>query len=281
VKAGGKSLTALREFRLQGDMTIPYKIDSLAQFIGDIVQYCPNYLWTFRGQPKGWPLLPKAYRDAFYLPGATSRNDDLIRFERWCHQAIAFELNFPGTYLEQLALAQHYGLATRLMDWTANAAIALFFATEHPFEKNEIARDGDEEIENGAVYLYRKPRERVALLKNVKAGNDLRKFPSVLFYRPRLVNRRMLAQDGEFTIHSNGHPMRAEAFTEEAAKNAVEGTVLRMCVPGGKKADLQRELRAIGIQARTAFPDLEGLAKSTNWQTNWVVRHPSIGGKKT
>jgi hypothetical protein len=46
---------------------------------------------------------------------------------------------------------------------------------------------------------------------------------------------------------------------------------MKMLVPGDKKRELQYQLRAIGIQARTAYPDLEGLSKSTNWQTNWLV----------
>lgn len=244
----------------------PYVIESLAGFIAVIVQCCPNHNWTFRGQAKEWDLLPKAYRDEFYLaPSEDKNDDDLTRFERWRNQAIAFESNFPSGYLEQLALAQHYGLATRLMDWTANAAIALYFASEHQFRERQIEQDG-------AVYLYRKPQDAATLLKDVKSDDDLRTCDRVLFYRPRLVNRRILAQDGEFTIHPNKQPLDVQAFVAEAAQSAVEGTAMKMSVPGGKKEDLQYQLRAIGIQARTAYPDLEGLAKSTNWQTNWLVK---------
>jgi FRG domain len=249
----------------------PYVIDSLAGFIAAIVQYCPNHHWTFRGQAEDWDLLPKAYRDGFYLRAEGKNDDDLARFKRWRDQAIAFESNFPSGYLDQLALAQHYGLATRLMDWTANAAIALYFASEYQFAKDPINQDG-------AVYLYRKPGDAATPLEHVKSDEDLRKCDSVLFYRPRLVNRRILAQDGEFTIHPYRKLMEVRAFVAETSRSAAEGTVMKMSVPGSKKEDLQYQLRAIGIQARTAYPDLEGLAKSTNWQTNWLVNRSRIDG---
>lgn len=263
-------------------MIIGPTVDSLAGFIAAIVQYCPNNLWTFRGQAEeDWPLLPKAYRNEFYLPGSTDKDDDLTRFERWCNQAIAFDLNFPSAYLERLALAQHYGLATRLLDWTANAAVALYFASEYPFAKNETNQNGTAKIKDGAVYLYRKPLKADDLLANVKTSEYLRNDRNLLFYRPRLVNRRILAQDGEFTIHPDKKHLEAQKFTQKAAKTAVEGTVIKLCVPSGKKVNLQNELRVIGIHARTLYPDLEGLAKSTNWQTNWLVLHPDIEGKKS
>ena len=243
-------------------------IDSVAGFIATIVEYCPNHEWAFRGQPQDWDLLPKAYRDEFHLlKDKKDKDDDLDRFERWSEQAIAFESNFPNQYLEQLALAQHYGLATRLMDWTANAVIALYFATEYQFVKNSTKAEPEPD---GAVYLYRKQPKSATLLDKYESKDDLRKCKEVLFYRPRLVNRRILAQDGVFTVHPRRKRMEVRLFSPEKAKRAVEGTVMKMPVPGKKKRDLQYQLRAIGIQARTAYPDLEGLSKSTNWQTNWL-----------
>ena len=83
-----------------------------------------------------WGLPPKAYPDRFYLGADAKSEGDLTRLERWRKQAIS---NFPSGYIEQVARAQHYGLATRLMDWTAHAAIALYFASAYQFVEDANA----------------------------------------------------------------------------------------------------------------------------------------------
>src|ERR1017187_755068 len=75
--------------------------------------------WCYRGQASiEWPLLPAAGRPQYH----TGR--DLGRHNAWRDLAIAFDPNLPGNDWECLAVAQHHGLATRLLDWTWNPLVA-------------------------------------------------------------------------------------------------------------------------------------------------------------
>ena len=115
-------------------------------------------VWLYRGQGKTrehWPLLSKAGRPNHFGPaiGSAGKWDkqpewgylaprDMQVFSEWRKRAIAFRSDLPTEDWECLALAQHYGLPTRLVDWTKNPLVALFFAAESNPD------------EDGAVYGY-------------------------------------------------------------------------------------------------------------------------------
>src|SRR2546427_519519 len=81
----------------------------------------PPVGWWFRGQSDAtWLLVPKAGRHEYFLP-----NDrDLGRFKSWKDRAVAYLGSLPTDEWECLAIAQHHGLATRLLDWTYNPLVA-------------------------------------------------------------------------------------------------------------------------------------------------------------
>jgi hypothetical protein len=86
-------------------------------------------LW-YRGHRKAcWPLLPKLYREL--AAGDNAReSDDEIR-EDFIRRALSLTHRKPDNPWEWYFLMQHYGVPTRLLDWTESALVGLYFAIKN------------------------------------------------------------------------------------------------------------------------------------------------------
>ena len=162
-----------------------YKIENIESF-HKIFRVFRNHFplgWWFRGQASIlWELLPKAGRREYFLPN----HRDLGRFNDWRKNAAAYSKSLPENDWECLALAQHHGLATRLLDWTYNPLVATYFAINSFYDID------------GVIYCY-DPIEFID--ENFFSMKDEEK-PSVYAYVPKLISPRILNQGGLFTVHS-------------------------------------------------------------------------------
>jgi len=189
----------------------------------------------FRGQSQfDWRLVPKSGRGGF------AKANLRVYFNEWKQHAIEYLLNKPQDELEWLAIAQHHGFATNLLDWTYNPLAAAFFAVQE-----EINRDA-------AIIAYRpnclvRPQVNPFTLEGVYA------------YQPTHVTQRIKRQMGAFTIH-DPPTLSLDEYREEAKNLEI------IIIDCSYKKQLLCDLATYGVNQATLFPDLDGLSMHINWK---------------
>ncbi len=225
------------------DDVVEYQAKSLQDLQSIFKEYRPVEGvggWLFRGQAdNSWPLIPKAGRPEFDFQNGS----DWSMFCIWRDRAISYE-NLPTNDLECLAIAQHHGLATRLLDWSNNPLIATYFACKEQPEKD------------AAINLFF-PRNVID-----EEVIDYRKLRETTQYIPRGVAARIVRQSGRFTYHPT--PQAPIEFGE-IGEPFIGQRLKRIEVPSTAKAEILDELNLYYVNEEAVFPDLDGLSRHFNW----------------
>jgi hypothetical protein len=232
------------------------EIKSIDQFIRDIVALKDDEFsfFIFRGQRENAPLVPSIARYHHNQDITETEKQMLLDLKR------RGKLLLPSTISEEwelLILAQHYGLKTRLLDWSSNPLVALYFAI----------KDIDDSETPSFVYLFRGFNDQI-IDKDEMAASDPLGSPfdigELRVLRPSLNNERIIAQSGWFTVHPYSEekggfiPMQLD---EDVKMNVTEFRILP-----GLKRELMDHLNMLGFNAQTLFPELSGLCHYLNWE---------------
>jgi hypothetical protein len=157
---------------------------------------------------------------------------------------------------EWWALAQHFGLATPLLDWSRSPFAAAYFAFESHQDGTDYRVIWGLDID--AVRLRNKT------ITEEQAGDDR---PTILELidplsdeNPRLVNQGALFTRGPIGLPVN---LWVNVFFVESDSEVL----LRIEVPGGDRTECLRALNRMNINHLSLFPDLTGATRATNLRT--------------
>jgi len=233
-------------------------------------------------------LLRKKDRSGNDLVGENLRSTEKNLFARFQTQAGELLPKGLGSW-EILSAMQHYGVPTRILDWTDSLFVALYFAVEYEDEKKVRETVGDYSPCIWLLNPFALNRKALGLTKKAIIFDQVDRLPENAYkvfleqkdaiedkdaaksgaWPPALpvatapiwAHPRALRQHGFFTIHGT----KTEPFEVQA-----EDLVKKIQIPVSLYDPLRDLLQEAGVDHYSLFPDLEGLARKLRRWYRWT-----------
>lgn len=196
----------------------------------------------------------------------------LRNFKKYAHRSVVEK----DSIWHWLSVAQHYGLPTRLLDWTYSPFVAMHFATAnldkfdldgviwavnyvqtHNILPQKLSSKLEEEGAN--VFTVEMLFESIKSLTELE---DLSSDPFILFFEPPSIDDRIVNQFAFFSVSSDSRVVLNSWLQDK------EDLWRKIIIPAELKWEIRDKLDQANITERVLFPGLDGLTK-------WLARHYS------
>jgi hypothetical protein len=255
-------------------------VDSLEGLLTETLQIAnagheSSFLW-FRGVDCiHHRLLPKIMRDGKDADAVFER--ELRLLTRFRQRSMAYwPSGYPQNDWEHLFAMQHFGMPTRLLDWTENLFVAAYFALQSPREKHD--HDGDcvpvvwcvDPVEwNRSTPVLSEFGAAIQVLTTADEELDpyqpetkRKRYRSPIAIFGAHNSERIVAQRGTFFVWGN------EAKPLEEVAGELASTLWKIQLTGARAA-LARDLQKLGFGETMVFPELSYLATELSRTEGW------------
>ena len=239
----------------------------------NILRYRDNRV--YRGMSdKDWGLFPSLNRACAH--DMTLEKQMLRSFRKYGYA----DLTNVSSFWQLLAMAQQYGLPTRLLDWTYSPLVAAHFATEDQdsYDKDGVIWRADTDKINRqlperlktmlqaerSIIFTMEMMDRIG--ENFDALGEISSRPYALFFEPASAVNRIANQYALFSLVTD--PMISIDRLP-----GTDGAFSRIVIPAKVKLEIRDKLDYINISERMIYPGLDGICK-------WITRRYAALGPK-
>jgi len=231
--------------------------------------------WAFRGQAKEeWPLFSSISRyliDFKVHPDSwLNQESRIVRvFKRKAHLFLDHVPQIDDDF-QWLALMQHHGAPTRLLDFTWSPFVAVFFALEKAVTSAAIWAVNPEKIYSARIQsgkkgeYYEPSRYNLRTVGNYEKYYLNKHFPFVLYGEPFVMNQRIVAQSGTF-VYTSDLKLSVDQILM-TYPNPKELLVKFILNTNKIRDEAMYELFNMNITNATLFPGLDGMTKSLAYE---------------
>ncbi|MDD2714266.1 MAG: FRG domain-containing protein [Candidatus Wallbacteria bacterium] len=249
------------------------KLEDFFKVFAELEWNTENFI--FRGVSNHeYELLPKIFRNGFTSDEEKrhfidtheyNAEREMKIYKTWKKKAYSYlnSYNIVNQW-ERLAIAQHYGLCTRLLDWTRNPMVAAYFAVN------------SQSVEDCAIWALSFTDSDY--IDKSYYDQDIDSFSGFFLFQPIDTDRRITAQNSIFSAQSfpisitnffnEGEPadlQRLKKYKEEQ-RFLQTSTLIKIVIKNELKNKLYRVLLSWGINKGNLFPGLEGVSSGLTEQ---------------
>lgn len=231
-------------------------ISKLSEFISFLEQLPKDFILS-RGHAKDFSLLPGAFRkdssgNRLYSKAEIQKFLESFEINSYPYLKNTSDINGDK---ELMVYAQHFGLPTKLLDFTYSHIISLMFCLENAFNENES--------ENGVVWFLNpytlneksSNGDSKKILIIPKDSSILDQISGPVVVTCRRIHERIKTQDGLFVYFQEEHNSMS---LEKYADNSI---LKKVIINREAKKEILRSLNSLGVGYHSLYPELASVAK--------------------